>query len=76
MTREVTIFTCVIFLMPIVACLAPTARGLAPSTDRKETNTIYRHRDALLGRLPSLFYGLILWSMRRLFNGCVNGSAN
>ena len=75
MTREVTIFTCVIFLMPIVACLAPTARGLAPSTDRKETNTIVS-RDELLGRLPSLFYGLILWSMRRLFNGCVNGSAN
>ena len=51
MTREVTIFTCVIFLMPIVACLAPTARGLAPSTDRKETNTIYRQQGRVTGQI-------------------------
>ena len=46
MTREVTIFTCVIFLMPIVACL-----GLAPSTDRKETNTIYRQQGRVTGQI-------------------------
>ena len=50
MTREVTIFTCVIFLMPIVACLAPTTRGL-PSTDRKETNTIYRQQGRVTGQI-------------------------
>ena len=50
-TREVTIFTCVIFLMPMVACLAPTTMDLAPSTDGKKTNTIYHQQGQVTGQV-------------------------